>query len=169
VSASRTAIDVYLGDDADLQAVVNRLKLYLGETTRGKAWNKSGSYDDSWACIPPGLRIDFVPVNGSSCGPDKDGILVEDATHADAPFPNWRDAGIDYSFHAYGAQLLAAILLDRRGYDVWNWGDRALKRIMDRFDRLGVATGNDRSSASHVSGIPRGRRRTQARARRSRA
>jgi hypothetical protein len=151
-SASRTAIDVYLGDSADLAVAVNRLKLYLGESTSGTPWVKSESYDPSWVCGP---SVRFTAVNGSSCGTDKDGIIVEDASRSAAPYPAWDRAGIDYSFHAYGAQLVAALLLDREGYDVWNWGDRALKRIMDRLDRLGVATGNGRFTATHVSWIAR--------------
>jgi len=153
-SASRTAIDVYLDDTADLAVVVGRLKLYLGESTTPAPWKKSGSFDSSWVCMPTG-SVQFTAVNGSSCGSGKDGIIVEDASRSAAPFPAWGKAGIDYSFHAYGAQLVAALLLDRKGYDVWNWGDRALKRIMDRLDRLGVATGNGRVTATHVSWIPR--------------
>jgi hypothetical protein len=153
-SASRTAIDVYLNDTADLAAAVARLKLYLGESTTGTPWIKSTSYDASWVCTAAGA-VQFTAVNGSSCGSGKDGIIVEDASRSAAPFPAWGKAGIDYSFHAYGAQLVAALLLDRKGYDVWNWGDRALKRIMDRLDRLGVATGNGRATATHVSWIPR--------------
>jgi hypothetical protein len=154
-SASRVAIDVYLDDRADLAEAVGRLKLYLGESTSGRPWIKSGSYDASWACDAARGGVDFVPINPSSCGQDKDGVIVEDASRSDASFPRWDRTGIDYSFHAYGAQLVAALLLDRQGYDVWNWGDRALKRVMDRFDRLGVATGNGRATATHVSWIAR--------------
>jgi hypothetical protein len=153
-SAARTAIDVYLNDTADLAVAVARLKLYLGESTSGTPWVKSGSYDASWVCTASG-SVQFTAVNGSSCGSGKDGIIVEDASRSGSPFPAWDKAGIDYSFHAYGAQLVAALLLDRKGYDVWNWGNRALKRIMDRLDRLGVATGNGRATATHVSWIPR--------------
>ena len=158
-SASRIAIDVYLNDAIDLALAVNRLKLYLGDATSLTAsltpWVKSSSFDPSWACIPAGLSVAFIAVNPSSCGPDKDGIIVEDASRSAYAFPTWDNPGIDYSFHAYAAQLVAALLLDRKGYDVWNWGDRALKRIMDRLDRLGVATGNGRNFATHVSWIPR--------------
>ncbi len=152
-SASRVAIDVYLKDSADLAIVVGRLKLYLGESAIGTAWIKSGSYDATWACAPAGVT--FVAVNPSSCGQDKDGVISEDASRSASAFPKWDKTGIDYSFHAYGAQLVAALLLNRQGYDVWNWGDRALKRVMDRLNRLGVATGNGRATATHVSWIPR--------------
>lgn len=154
-SAARIAIDIYLGDTADLDAAVGRLKLYLGETFEGEPWARSGSYDRSWACIPSGLQVAFVPVNPSSCGQEKDGIIVEDASRSDAPFPSWNDVGIDYTFHAYTAQLVAALLLDRRGYDVWNWGEQALRRVMDRLEHLGVATGNGRESATHASWVAR--------------
>ncbi len=153
-SAARTTIDVYLNDTADLAIAVARLKRWLGETTTGPSWVKTGAYDASWACIPPGAT-DFTPVNPSSCGPDKDGVLVEDASRSAYSFPTWDKAGIDYSFHAYMAQLVTAQVLDRQGYDVWSWGDRALKRIMDRLDRGGWATGNGRPAATHVSWIPR--------------
>ena len=154
-SAARTVIDVYIGDSVDREIAVDRLKLYLGETMSGTPWIRSTSFDSSWACLPSGLPVSFVPVNGSSCGLGKDGIIVEDASRSSYYYPSFDDKGIDYTFHAYGAQLIAALVLDRQGYDVWGWGDNALKRIMDRLDRLGVATGNDRSGASHVSWIPR--------------
>ena len=154
-SAARTVIDVHIGDSVDRKIAVNRLKLYLGETMSGTPWIRSTRFDSSWACIPRGLPVSFVPVNGSSCGRGKDGILVEDASRSSYSYPSFDDKGIDYTFHAYGAQLIAALVLDRQGYDVWGWGDNALKRIMDRLDRLGAATGNDRAGASHVSWIPR--------------
>jgi hypothetical protein len=153
-SAARITIDVYLGDSADLAAVVDRLKLYLGESTSG-TWVKTGAFDASWACVPAGSSVEFVAVNPSSCGTAKDGVIVEDASRSAYAFPRWDKSGIDYSFHAYGAQLVAAIVLHRQGYDVWNWGNRAFKRIMDSLNRLGAATGNGRSTATHVSWIPR--------------
>src|SRR5918997_1290094 len=153
-SAARVTIDVYLNDTADLAGAVDRLKLYLGESTSG-SWTKTDEYDTTWTCVPSRSAVEFVAVNPSSCGPAKDGIIVEDASRSARAFPAWDKTGIDYAFQAYAAQLVAAIVLDRQGYDVWNWGDRALKRIMDQFDRLGVATGNDRVTATHVSWIPR--------------
>lgn len=154
-SAARTTIDVYLNDAADLALAVERLKMYLGETTSGAAWTKSSNFDRSFACVPAELSVSFVPVNPPDCGPDKDGIVVEDASRSASAFPVWDSKGIDYSFHAYDAQLIAAIVLHRQGYDVWNWGNRALKRVMDRLDRLGVATGNGRDGSAHISWIPR--------------
>jgi hypothetical protein len=153
-SAARVTIDVYLNDTVDLAVAVDRLKLFLGESMSG-SWSKTSSYDATWACLPSGSTVAFVPVNPSSCGPAKDGIIVEDASRSAFAFPKWDKMGTDYAFHAYSAQLLAAIVLDRKGYDVWNWGDRALKRIMDQLDRRGVATGNGRVTATHVSWIPR--------------
>jgi len=153
-SAARVTIDVYLNDTADLAVAVNRLKLYLGESMSG-SWLKTGAFDASWACVPAGSKVKFVPVNPSSCGAAKDGIIVEDASRSASSFPTWDMTGIDYSFHAYMAQLVAAVVLDRQGYDVWNWGDRAFKRIMDQLNRLGVATGNGRVTATHVSWITR--------------
>jgi hypothetical protein len=156
-SAARTTIDVYLNDAADLAVAVGRLKLWLGESMTGTPWNKTQAFDASWACIPAGLPVAFVPVNGKSCGPEKDGIIVEDAARSAHAFSTWDQPSIDYSLHAYMAQLVAAVVLDRQGYDVWNWGDRALKRVMDRLNRIGagVATGNNWSRTSHVSWIPR--------------
>ncbi len=153
--ASRIAIDIYLGDRVDLAAAVERVKLFTGEITTGTPWIKSNAYDPAWACLAGAPAGSFIPINPSACGADKDGVIVEDASRSAYSFPKWDDAGIDYSFHGYGAQLVAALLLDRQGYDVWNWGDRAFKRVMDRLDRLGVATGNSRVTATHVSWIPR--------------
>ena len=154
-SAARISIDLYINDPVDLALAVGRLKLYLGESFVGTPWIQSSSFDSSWACVPSTLSVSFVPVNPSSCGPEKDGVIVEDASRSAFAFPTWDNAGIDYSFHAYSAQLVAALMLSRQGYDVWNWGDQAMRRIMDRLDRLGKATGNGSASATHVSWIPR--------------
>jgi hypothetical protein len=153
--AARIAIDIYLGDRVDLAAAAERVKLFTGEITTGTPWTKSNAYDASWACLTGAPAGSFTPINPASCGAGKDGVIVEDASRSVHAFPTWDKAGIDYSFHGYGAQLVAAILLDRQGYDVWNWGDRAFKRVMDRLDRQGVATGNGRVTATHVSWIPR--------------
>jgi hypothetical protein len=159
--ASLTAINVYLGDEARLAYVIGRVKLYLGETMEGTPWVKSLEYNGSWACHPPGVAVEFIPVNPADCGPGFDGIMVEDASRSDDPnapnnWPNWSTRGKDYSFHGYMAVLVTAIMLDQHGHhDVWNWGNQAIKRIMDQFNRLGIATGNGRSQAQHVSWIPR--------------
>jgi hypothetical protein len=84
----------------------------------------------------------------------RDGVIVEDASRGGSVFPKMSKQGIDYSFNAYSAQLVAAIVLDRQGFPVWQWGGQALKRIMDRLNREGVATGNGRVTATHVSWIP---------------
>ena len=155
-SASRIAIDLYLNDATDLALAVHRLKLWLGEVFTGTAWLTSSEYDATWKCLPAGLTVEFIPVNPNDCGLAKDGIIVEDAGRSATTYPTWDNDGIDYSYHALIAQLNAAVLLDRRGYDVWNWGNKAFKRAMDRLVRLSsagemnnaaIATGNGRESA----------------------
>ncbi len=176
--------------ETDLAIAVARLKLWLGETYTTdtdpttaipEPWDKSGALNASptWACIPAGTVAagQFIPVNPTSCGV-KGGILPEDAARSTvndvgddsgccySAYPTWSDRGIDYSFGGYHGQLLAAIVLDRKGgYDVWNWGDKAFKRIMDQFVSQGsftnevgqtkvVATGNGRVYNRMISWIP---------------
>jgi hypothetical protein len=151
-SASRVSIDIYLNDQADLAVAVSRLKRWLGESSEGLQWKPSQDFDESYACIP--LNSEWTAVNGSSCGLGKDGMLVEDISRSVGSFPTYDKTGIGYTTEGFQGQLLAAILLERQGYDVFNWGDQALRRVMDWLEREGKPFGNNYSVERHLSWIP---------------
>jgi hypothetical protein len=152
-SAARVSIDIYLNDQTDLAVAVSRLKRWLGESSEGLRWQPSADFDLSYACIPSSSA--WTAVNGSSCGLKKDGMLVEDISRSAASFSTYDSTGIAYTMEGLQGQLLAAILLERQGYDVFNWGDQALRRAMDWLQREGKPFGNNSSVEKHISWIPR--------------
>ena len=54
---------------------------------------------------------------------------------------------------ALQGSLFAAVLLDRAGYPVWDWGDQALRRAMDWLNRHGKPQGNGSSVEKHETWI----------------
>ncbi len=152
-SAARVSIDIYLGDQTDLTVAVSRLKRWLGESMEGAQWKTTGDFDLTYACVPPNLT--WTAVNRSSCGTQKDGMIVEDISRSALPFFTYDNTGLGYAMEAYQSQLFAAILLERQGYDVFNWGDQALRRVMDWLQREGKPFGTNSSVEKHVSWIPR--------------
>lgn len=173
--AARAALNVYVhrhGTVAqqtsaldDLTLMVDRFKLYTGEIFTGTKWTKTGSFNTSWACLTDlPSTVDFTPINRSVCGALLDGVIVEDVSRSVSAYTgatngsDWDNASIDYSWHALGAVCVAAQILDRHGYDAWNWGSQALKRSADRFQRLAtekgdatIASGRGRTSQSFVT------------------
>ncbi len=152
-SPARIAIDLYLDDQADLAVAVSRLKRWLGESTEGLQWKPTAHFDLNYACVPAGST--WTAVNPSSCGSKKDGMLVEDISRSAVTYPSYDSTGIGYTTEAFQGQLLAAVLLQRQGYDVFNWGNQALRRVQDWLVREGKPFGNNSSVEKHPSWIVR--------------
>lgn len=150
--AARIAIDIYLGDDADLELVVERFKLVLGEIDQRPdlLWIEDADFDLSYACDKP-----WRGINSSACGLGKDGIIVEDLSRSIRAFPNYDATGIGYTFEAYQAMLFTAVLLERQGFDAFGWGDQALRRVMDWLVRENYPHGNGYSTEQHEVWIVR--------------
>lgn len=145
--AARIAIDVYIGDEADLAKVVDRFKLSLGEGAG--AWVADQDLDLTFSC----LGSDWASVNPASCGPAKDGMIVEDISRSSSSFPRYDSTGIGYTMESYQAMLFSAILLQRQGYSAFSWGDQALRRVMDWLTREGVPQGNNSTVERHESWV----------------
>ena len=150
-TGARISIDIYLGDGTDLAAAVSRLKRFLGESSEGAQWLPSRDFDLSFACIPADGQ--WRAVNPASCGPEKDGMIVEDISRSAISFPGYDSTGIGYTMESYQGLLLSAILLERQGYDPFNWGDQALRRVMDWLVREGKPQGNNSSVERHQSWV----------------
>ncbi len=153
--AARIAIDIYLGDNDDLREVVERYKLFLGERpqARGFEWRADQDLDLSYACTPGSSR--WSAINPSGCGSAKSGMIVEDISRSAPSYPSYDSTGVGYTMESYQALLFSAVLLERRGYDPFAWGDRALKRVMDWLTREGIPQGNGSTVERHESWIAR--------------
>lgn len=155
-SSSRIAIDIYIGDYADLAIAVERLKYYLRESLTGSGWITSNSFDSTWAYVPTGESVAFwgvnpVPPGEAGIYTGKNGLIPEDASRSAGAYPTFDATGLDYTFHALGAQIIATAMLEREGYSgVWTWGNSALARVMARLNAEGVSAGNGRSTAKWV-------------------
>jgi hypothetical protein len=124
--ATRAAIAVYLGDQAELEATARVLKGYLGDRS---AWSGFEYGDDlSWQC-DPARPVGINPVGCKRDGISLDGVLPDDQRRGGAfttvpPKEN-------YVWEALQGLLAQAVILSRAGYgDVWSWEDRALLRAV---------------------------------------
>jgi Alginate lyase len=120
--ASRVAVDMYLGDTADLTRAATVFKGWLGDRTAYAGF----SYGDvSWqadSSKPVGVN----PVGAVKSGHSIDGVLPDDMRRG-CSF-TWPPCKTVYPWEAMQGAVVQARLLSRAGYDVWNWQNRAMLR-----------------------------------------
>ncbi len=150
-TGARIAIDIYLGDGAELATAVGRYQRFLGESMSGSQWSPSSAFDATYACQPGGAQ--WRAINPADCGPAKDGMIVEDISRSGGSFDSYDKTGIGYTMESYQALLFSAILLERQGYQPFAWGDQALLRVMQWLEREGIPQGNGSSVELHQSWI----------------
>lgn len=121
--ATRTAIARYLGDQGELERAAKVFKGYLGDRI-AYAEFRYGALD--WQANPR----QPVGINGVGAlirGHDVDGVLPDDQRRCCKGF-TWPPPHENYVYEGLQGALATAVMLHRAGYDVWNWGDRALFR-----------------------------------------
>lgn len=134
--ASRLAASLYLGDGADLAEAIAIFKGWLGDKSsyNGFTWNN----DLSWQADPAN-PVGVNPVGATKNGFSIDGALPEEMRRGCSfkvpPCPT------TYPWGAFQAVLLVGEILNRQGYDVWGWQDRALPRAARFVHDLDVAYG----------------------------
>jgi hypothetical protein len=124
--ASRAAIAAYLGDTAQLDRVAAVFRGWLGDRASYAGFTYG---DGSWQCDPEKP----VGINPRGCvreGHSIDGVLPEEQRRAGGGF-RWPPPREPYVWGGLSGALTTAIILDRAGYDVWNWQDKALLRAFD--------------------------------------
>jgi hypothetical protein len=120
---SRMAVAAYLGDDAELERAASVFRGWLGDRS---AYAGFAYGELSWQCNSAAP----VPINPVGCikeGHDLDGVIPDDQRRAGSF--SWPPPKENYVYEALQGALLQAVILSRRGYDVWNWQDRALLRV----------------------------------------
>lgn len=131
---ARVVIAAYLGDQPDLAAAAETFARLLGDTTAGTPgkW----VHELSWQADPEN------PVGINPVGAERDGLLIDGALPEEmrrgGPFAV-RPAPTGYPWEALQGIVVEAVVLDRAGYDVFDWSDRAILRSVDfiaRLDRL---------------------------------
>jgi len=123
-AASRAAVAVYLGDAAELERTALVFRGWLGDTS---AYNEF-TYDSlTWQCDP----AEPVGINPMGCerdGHSIDGVLPDDQRRCGDY--SWPPCKTNYAWEGLQGAVAAAVILHRRGYDVWNWEDQALRRAV---------------------------------------
>lgn len=148
-SASRAAIDAYLGDETDLARAAKVMKGWLGDRSAypaipgplfepddiGKGFRAGGYNDDlSWQADPARPR-GVNPKGAMKDGHSIDGALPDDMRRG-GPF-HWPPAYTLYPREALSGYVALAELLYRQGYDVYRWEDKALLRATRFLYELG--------------------------------
>jgi PKD repeat protein len=119
---SRMCVAVYLGDESDLERAAQVFRGFLGARDSYAQFH----YGELWWQPDPELPVGIAPAGATMDGYCIDGVLPDDQRRG-GPFA-WPPPHENYVYEALQGSLLQAMILDRAGYDVWNWEDRALLR-----------------------------------------
>jgi hypothetical protein len=131
--ATRVAAALYLGDLADVPRAADTFRRFLGDTSLPSQFNWGGPYDDMSWHANPSVPVGINPLGATKFGLNIDGVLPEEMRRNEQspwtsptqfpPFPQE-----NYAYEGLQGALVLAVMLHRRGYDVWNWQDQALRR-----------------------------------------
>jgi hypothetical protein len=122
--ASRAAVAAYLGDRRELARVAQVFKGYLGD----RASYAGFRYGDlAWQCNPRSP----VGINPKGCeveGHSLDGVLPDDQRRSGNL--RWPPPRENYVYEGLQGALVQAVILQRAGFDAFDWGDQALLRAV---------------------------------------
>ncbi len=122
--ASRLAVAAYLGDRDELARAAQVFKGYLGD----RAAYAGFKYGDlAWQCNPPTP----VGINPKGCvvdGHSLDGVIPDDQRRSGGL--RWPPPHENYVYEALQGALVQAVILERAGFDAFDWSDQALLRAV---------------------------------------
>ncbi len=143
--ASRLAIAAYLGDQAEIARCAQVFKGWLGD----RAAYAGFIYGDLYWQADPSKPVGVNPRGASKDGCNIDGVLPDDQRRA-GKF-KWPPPKENYVYEALQGALVQAVILHRRGYDVWNWQDKALLRAFNWLHtQANFPAGGDDSWQPHI-------------------
>lgn len=120
--ATRLGIALYLDDQDEVKRSANVFRGWLGEAD---AW-RGFEFGATW-WQPAGFRnYGINPAGAVRGGFSIDGVLPDDQRRG-GRF-RWPPPRENYVYEALQGAVTQALLLEKQGYDVWNWGDQALLR-----------------------------------------
>jgi len=126
---ARAVVARYLDDGKELARVAKVFRGWLGERS---AYDGFEFGDRDWQA-DPARPVGVNPRGAARDGHSIDGVLPDDQRRSGA-FA-WPPPKENYVYEALQGALLQAIVLDRAGFDPWQWGDRALLRAAQWLDR----------------------------------
>ena len=144
--ASRIAIAIYLGDNADLERAATVFRGFLGDRSQHSEFRYGK--DQSWQA-DVSRPIGINPVGATKDGRNIDGVIPDDQRRGGSF--QWPPGETGYPWAALNGTVVQAELLHRQGYDAWNWSDQAIKRAVTCLERIGwFATGEDEEWLVHL-------------------
>lgn len=120
--AGRVAIAVYLNEPEEINRVAQIFKGWLGDRA-SYADFKYGNL--SWQ-VDPSRPVGINPKGATKEGHSIDGVLPDDQRRGGGF--KWPPPKENYVYEALQAVLVTAVILNRQGFDVWNWQDQAILR-----------------------------------------
>ncbi|NIR50732.1 PEGA domain-containing protein [candidate division KSB1 bacterium] len=121
-TASRAAAAIYLGDHQDLERTAQIFKGWMGDRSSYSEF-KFGNL--SWQADPEN-PVGINPKGAKKHGHSIDGVLPDDQRRGGSF--KWPPPKENYVYGALQGGLAAAHILNRAGYDTWNWQDKAMLR-----------------------------------------
>jgi len=128
---TRVCIDLYIDDQVDLLAAVDVWKGWLGDRTAWTAFDP-GALD--WQADPHN-PVGINPKNAVILGYDVDGVLPDEQRDS-GPFVPPPYPCVNSVRGALQGALCAASILERQGFPMGEWSDRALMRAGVWFTRV---------------------------------
>ena len=123
--ASRAAIAVYLDDDRELRRCAEVFRGWCGERDAYDGF-RFGELDWQADSRRP---VAVNPVGATRDGHSIDGVLPDDQRRGGGF--TWPPPKENYVYEALQGALVQAVILERAGYEPWEWGDRALLRAFE--------------------------------------
>lgn len=120
--ASRLAVAAYLGDAQELEQAAKVFKGWLGDRRTYSAFE----YGDLDWQADPSNPVGINPVGAVREGRIIDGVLADDQRRAGGF--TWPPPQENYVYEALQGALAQAVILQRAGYPVIDWENRALLR-----------------------------------------
>ncbi len=120
--ASRLAVAAYLGDSSDFHEAAMVFRGWLGDRDAYAGFHHGDLWWQADPDRPVGINLPGTTIQGHPV----DGVLPNEQRRG-GPF-EWPPPKVNYVYEALQGALAQAVILDRQGYDVWNWQDRALWR-----------------------------------------
>lgn len=123
--ASRLAAAIYLEDIEEIKQCAEVFKGWLGDREIYAGFTFK---DRDWQAAPS-KPVGINPKGAEKQGHSIDGVLPDDQRRTGAF--EWPPAKENYVYTALQGAVAQAVLLERCGYDVWEWEDRALLRAFE--------------------------------------
>lgn len=119
---ARVAAALYLGDSAEVVRAAFVFRGWLGDRTAYTGF----SYGDLWWQADSSQPVGINPVGATKEGHNIDGVLPEEMRRSGTFV--WPPPQENYVYTGLEGAIGCAVLLSRRGYDVWNWSNQAMLR-----------------------------------------